>query len=89
MHCLVCNPFCGRCKPPKPLPAKCPACGAYNFQQPEKCRVCSAVLPEPPKPVPVMCLYIGEMCANPCQKHKIAVSMKEPVNCPYHTKVAD
>ena len=71
------------------MPIKCQACGAYNFQEPEKCRQCSAALPEPPKPVPVMCLYIGEACANPCQKYKILMGEGGIISCPYHTKVDD
>ncbi|QEM67008.1 hypothetical protein FO488_01770 [Geobacter sp. FeAm09] len=88
--CWSCNPYCGGCKPPKPKPFKCPTCNTYCFPELKTCKRCGTVLPELPKPTPVMCLYIGKMCATPCNKHKKAVEKGAPIEaCKYHTPLDD
>ncbi|MBP2645810.1 MAG: hypothetical protein H6Q75_1250 [Firmicutes bacterium] len=72
--CWVCNPFCGKCKPPLRI-IKCSACKAHNFATEKVCKKCGAVLPELPERPPVLCAYSGLLCVNPCDKHKQA-----PVN---------
>ena len=87
--CWSCNPFCGGCKPPKPRPIKCENCGTFNFDETETCRKCRQPLPERKKTEPVMCLYIGEMCADSCQRHKIErleTDEQDPY-CKWHTPV--
>ncbi len=86
--CWTCNPYCGGCKPPKPKPIKCEHCGTYNFSELKNCRKCRRPLPERQPPEPVMCLYIGEMCANPCQRHKKKPDNKHDSFCKWHTPVA-
>jgi len=44
-------------------------------------------LPLRPKLVPVMCLNIGKMCANPCQRYKIEPVEGEIPYCRWHTAV--
>lgn len=43
--CWICNPVCGRCKPPIQV-IQCPACSSPSFVSMIKCRKCGAVLPE-------------------------------------------
>lgn len=84
--CWSCNPYCGGCKPPKEKPVKCSVCNAYTFRdESNKCRKCGAVLPERVKPPTVMCLYIGKLCANPCNRHKKAPEEGVIVSCKWHT----
>ena len=84
--CWSCNPYCGNCKPPKEKPKKCPVCSSYSFPEFKNCKKCGALLPESVKPPTLMCLYIGEMCANPCGKRKTAP--KDDIllhTCKWHT----
>jgi len=68
--CWSCNPYCGKCKPPKEKLKKCPQCKHYNFPELKNCKKCGAILPESaPRPT-VMCIYIDKLCANPCGKYK-------------------
>lgn len=73
MGCWSCNPFCGRCKPPRARPVQCPDCQTYNspdFNQSNQCRKCGAELPvQAAVSRVVLCFYSGLLCANPCQKH--------------------
>jgi hypothetical protein len=67
--CWVCNPYCGRCKPPQPKPRQCSECGAYQLDpQKEKCKKCGGILPAHKPPPIVNCGYSGLVCANPCGK---------------------
>jgi hypothetical protein len=34
-----------------------------------------------------MCLYIGESCANPCQRHKKTPAEGEEPYCLWHTPI--
>lgn len=69
--CWSCNPYCGGCKPPKPKPRKCSSCGKFNFnEKADKCEKCGAELPAIVPPATVMCLYVGQLCANPCRRHE-------------------
>jgi hypothetical protein len=74
MTCWVCNPYCGKCKPPMPKPLKCAVCGKHYLPDvnAKKCIKCGADLPEfePIKKVTVKCTYSGLLCANPCNRHK-------------------
>ena len=87
--CWSCNPYCGGCKPPKPKPVKCPACNTFNFPELGHCKRCGAVLPEPPKPQPVFCQNIGQMCANPCNRHKKPPQEGTSPTCNWHTPLSD
>lgn len=83
--CWSCNPYCGGCKPPKPKPIKCPVCNTYTFPELIKCKRCGTVLPDLNKPEAVMCLYIGEICTTPCNRHKKA-SLDGLINtCTWHS----
>ena len=86
MH--VCNPYCGRCKPPREPLLHCPACKAIN--DPLKgefglCKRCGAALPPRKLPEAAYCNRVGAMCANPCGQRD-----KEPLaagaSCPYFTE---
>ena len=84
--CWSCNPYCGGCKPPKEKPVKCPLCNTFTFRELKNCKKCGAPLPERVPPVPVLCLYIGgEMCANPCGRHKKVPEDGIAKSCSYHT----
>jgi hypothetical protein len=85
--CWSCNPYCGGCKPPKQKPIECPACGTYNNAKLSVCKKCGAQLPPPPKRPIVMCLYIGELCANPCDRHKKPSQDGTLKTCRWHTPV--
>ncbi len=83
--CWSCNPYCGGCKPPKPKPVKCPNCKMFNFPELTHCKKCGILLPEPPKPVPSHCLYIGQMCANPCNRRLKPPLEDEVPDCTWHS----
>jgi len=83
--CWSCNPYCGGCKPPKPRPVRCPFCNVFNFPDRTSCVRCAHTLPPVPRPSPVICLYIGESCANPCQRHKKPPAEGEDPYCLWHT----
>ncbi|HBQ85424.1 MAG TPA: hypothetical protein DD811_02945 [Syntrophomonas sp.] len=84
--CWSCNPYCGGCKPPKPKPRKCTNCGKFNFnEQATKCEKCGADLPELVPPPTVMCLYVGQLCANPCRRHLTPSDDGELKTCKYRT----
>jgi len=85
--CWSCNPYCGGCKPPKPKPVKCPSCKTFTFPEFTHCKKCGAKLPDLPKPVPVFCLYIGETCAVPCNRHKKTPDDGITGSCSCHTPV--
>ena len=84
--CWVCNPFCGKCKPPiKKL--QCPVCGKLNFPELMKentCSKCGAVLPEI-KEERVWCTFIQQICINPCGKKNAVPADDEPRICEHHT----
>lgn len=85
MH--VCNPYCGRCKPPKEPLLICPACGTYN--DPEQgeygaCKACGAHLPPRVLPTPIMCKRISQMCARPCKQGE-KPARQPSASCRYHT----
>lgn len=74
--CLTCNPYCGRCHPPrKRRPARCAACGRMNdFDRGEGqggcCSFCGAELPKMRTQPTVRCRYSGELCSDPCGRSK-------------------
>ena len=74
--CLTCNPYCGRCHPPrKRRPARCVACGATNdFDGGQgaggRCSFCGAPLPEQRTQPTVRCRYSGELCSEPCGRSR-------------------
>ncbi|MBP2649238.1 MAG: hypothetical protein H6Q74_63 [Firmicutes bacterium] len=82
--CWVCNPFCGKCKPPLKI-IKCSVCNANNLSNGEKCNKCGANLPELPEGPAVLCAYSGQICTNPCDKHKKAPIRGEPRPCRWNT----
>ncbi len=66
MGCMVCNPFCGRCRPPQPKPMKCDSCGKLALRtryETWECNHCGAPLPPRPK---IKCNWSGRMCDVPC-----------------------
>ncbi|MBP2652762.1 MAG: hypothetical protein H6Q73_331 [Firmicutes bacterium] len=79
--CWVCNPFCGKCKPPLRI-IRCPVCNAHNFANWKICKKCGAVLPER---TAVMCSYSGLPCVNPCDKHKISPKDGVQKPCKWNT----
>lgn len=49
LTCWICNPYCGRCKPPMPKPVKCTHCGKHTIPDSidPKCKKCGARLTGP------------------------------------------
>ncbi len=87
--CWSCNPYCGGCKPPKPKPRKC-SCGKFSFEEKAvKCSKCGADLPEIIPPQPVMCLFIGQICANPCKRSTTPPEGGEVKECNYWTPLKE
>jgi hypothetical protein len=82
--CLICNPLCGRCKPPI-LIIKCPTCGAYNLANLANCKRCGAILPEQAEGPAIKCLYSGMMCVHPCNRHKIVPQHRAVIPCRWNT----
>jgi hypothetical protein len=84
--CWSCNPYCGGCKPPQPRPRKCEFCGKFNFApQDTLCKKCGRPLPAIIPPKTVMCLYVDDLCANPCRRHLTAPVDGQPKDCKYRT----
>lgn len=86
MH--VCNPYCGKCKPPKEPLLECPSCKTMN--DPTKgdyktCRRCGASLPPRKLPVPAFCSRVDAMCANPCGR-KNGKRLLDGEQCVYFTE---
>lgn len=72
--CGICNPFCGKCKPPMERGLQCPNCGRFYFPEfsPDLiCKRCGTELPGRPERKPAFCHYSGLVCAKPCVRHKI------------------
>ncbi len=85
--CWMCNPYCGRCRPPKEKPRSCSQCNKLCFDtERTTCEKCGAELPPRIKPQPAECLYAGVVCANPCGKSTI--ESEKPVPCAYHTALS-
>lgn len=84
----VCNPYCGKCKPPKERPVICENCGALNELAPDEpriCKKCGAMVPERVVPEPLLCKVIGEWCANPCKRGEEVPRLVSQKKCIYHT----
>lgn len=84
----VCNPYCGKCRPPKEKPLICPACEAFNdptLGEFGSCKACGALLPERQLPVPEHCLVVDKVCANPCGRSKKAFEYGKG-SCVYHSE---
>lgn len=70
--CLTCNPYCGRCKPPrKRRPVFCLDCGRENtFDDGDinrtVCSFCGGELPVLRTQPTVRCKYSGLLCSEPC-----------------------
>lgn len=70
--CLTCNPYCGRCHPPrKHRPVRCPECQKMNDIDAGQgddgiCFWCGAKLPEQRTKPTVHCKWTGEYCSDPC-----------------------
>ena len=85
--CWVCNPFCGKCKPPI-IRKQCPECGRFYFPEmsPEiKCKKCGAELPEYIPSPPVWCAFIAQMCAKPCERYTLTSDDGIYKPCAFHT----
>ena len=77
MPCYVCNPQCGKCRPSRPKPVKCKACGKLTMPEVEdvlrgrcSCRECENDLPLPES---LWCAFCGKHCRIPCARAR-----KEP-----------
>jgi hypothetical protein len=74
--CWVCNPICGKCKPPAKKAGSCNVCGFVTvfdktdivLKQSLCCKMCGADLSLLVVPAPVCCSYCGQWCAYPCGK---------------------
>lgn len=89
--CWACNPFCGRCKPPKMRMVACPACRKEKAYRKHEllapggaaCASCGERIAVSP----VLCKRSGLACAWPCKQHDEAME-NAPVECPYNTPPA-
>lgn len=77
--CIVCNPMCGRCKPPLLKAVVCPECRKLlTFKKEEAlsdqqhiCPWCGYEVTSLVKIAPVKCQTSGKWCAYPCgNSHK-------------------
>ena len=72
--CLTCNPYCGRCHPPRARRAvRCLDCGLVNtFDDGDlyrkECSFCGGRLPEFRATRTLRCTYTGLLCSAPCDK---------------------
>lgn len=84
----VCNPYCGRCRPPKEKPLLCVQCDTANFPDRGEfgvCKKCGAELPERRLPIPARCEHAGLICANPCGKSSEPQPLGRLVPCSFRT----
>lgn len=66
MGCMVCNPFCGKCRAPHPKPAHCATCDRLVMRARTEswvCPDCGNVLPPRPR---MLCNWSGIYCDIPC-----------------------
>ena len=80
MPCYVCNPQCGRCRPPRPAPVKCPECGRLVFGGGICCTYCGACLPIQPS---VFCEFAKRVCFVPCVRANETNSDGSENKCPW------
>lgn len=72
--CWICNPMCGRCRPPAYRSCTCAICGMLNIFPRQDvvrkeglfCKRCGADLASEVVPKVVRCKYSGLVCAYPC-----------------------
>lgn len=72
--CFVCNPTCGKCRPPLKKAGFCPSCaGITLFDQAEVlskkrllCGTCKLDITDYVRPEPLICTFCGLPCAYPC-----------------------
>jgi hypothetical protein len=77
--CIVCNPFCGHCRPPRKRAVICPECGHDNRYDIEvcyppvqrTCQRCALDLTALATPPVVYCQNTKRECANPCHWHTV------------------
>ena len=78
MSCMICNPVCGMCTPPRRRAALCPKCDSVSlfdraevlFQDRRLCKTCSTDLTEITRVEPVQCKYSWLACAYPCGRSR-------------------
>ncbi len=90
MSCQYCNPYCGKCRPPRERPRMCPSCSMVVFPEQgdlHACPRCGANLPEKERKRPAFCHNTGLVCANPCGKAKTPNPGKNYLACGWHTPV--
>lgn len=83
MGCMVCNPFCGRCRPPQPHIVRCPECGKLVMRgrrEPWTCPQCGAALPPREK---LRCNWTGMLCDIPCMRNIRENPSGELHDCPW------
>ena len=80
MPCYVCNPQCGRCRPPRPAPAKCPDCGRLVFGGATRCVHCGAYLPNQSS---IFCEFAKRTCFVPCVRASESSSDGIENKCPW------
>lgn len=74
--CVVCNPFCGKCRPAIKARALCPECGKSLILKRSECDDAGfGVCPECGSKVmsgfcvgSVFCMRVLKRCGNPCQE---------------------
>lgn len=66
----ICNPYCGKCKPPKQRPMECPICGKLNNIELDLCKKCGAPVPKIDYSTGI-CSYTGLKCVKPCGRYAI------------------
>lgn len=92
--CWACNPYCGRCRPPKRRSVECPNCGellTFDKQQSldgdvHVCYACDADVTALAHVQPLFCKKDGNWCAYPCGSHDTA-SDEADFACKHRTPV--
>lgn len=87
MPCYVCNPQCGRCRPPRRGMRRCPYCNVLAMPSDDSdilgenvCPRCGRTLPEPES---TKCEYTRRLCGIPCVRavEEAESGLSEP--CPW------
>lgn len=80
MPCYVCNPQCGRCRPPRPAPEKCSECGKLVLGGMRVCTHCGSPMPARQA---VFCKFTGRACFIPCVRANEFDPQNPKASCPW------
>ena len=67
--CWICNPYCGKCRPPDPKPVTCAECGEFVMLERNDLWICSRCGSDLPRRKVYRCNWTGRECDIPCMRN--------------------